>query len=170
MRQLCQVIIAVLFPVLLVAQPPEPKKCNCSKLLSSNEATAIKAVIEIYRTSWLKGDVGGVQHTLADETVLLPAHGAEPVIGLEKIKEYWWPKDAPPTEILQLDISVDEVDGNACLAYARGIDTVAWSTMQDGKLTRTRHKSTYLNVMKRMPDGSWRILQHMWDDQPNEVF
>jgi ketosteroid isomerase-like protein len=163
-------IAVVFFSALLFSQPPGTKRRDCSESLSSADAAAIKSVIEAYQASWLKGDVAGVQHTLTAESVLLPSHGAEPVVGLERIKEFWWPKHAPPTKILRLDISVDGIGGNTCLAYARGADTVAWSTIQDGKPTRTQHKGTYLNVMKKMSDGSWRILQHMWDDQPNESF
>jgi uncharacterized protein (TIGR02246 family) len=170
MRNVCLLVIAaVLSPVLLIAQKAGPMEGNCSKL-SPHDQTAIKDVIEAYRVSWLRGDGAGVRDTFASDAVLLPAHGAEPVIGLEKIKEYWWPKDAPRTEILQLDISVDRVEGDACFAYARGTDNVAWSSMQDGKIKKTRHNGTYLNVMKKLPNGSWRILQHMWDDQPNESF
>jgi hypothetical protein len=55
-----------------------------------------------------RGGEVGVEKTFTQASVLLPAHGAEPVIGIKKIKEYWWPKDAPAAKILQLDISVDQ--------------------------------------------------------------
>jgi ketosteroid isomerase-like protein len=142
----------------------------CKDSLESGDRAAIKAVIEDYRVAWLHGDADGVLQTFTDRSVLLPAGGAEPVIGLGKIKEYWWPKDAPKTKILQLEISVDQIEGDNCFAFARGSDTVAWSTVDGGKLTRTRHKGRYLNAMQKMPEGSWRILQHMWDDQANETF
>jgi ketosteroid isomerase-like protein len=160
-------ISSLLFSSLLLAQSNTE---NCTPLTKIDDA-GIKAVIENYRTSWLKdGPQPGVESTLMQDSVLSPAHGAEPVVGMEAIRKFWWPTGGPPVKILQLDISVEEVGGNSCLAYARGHDTVAWSMEQDGKVTRTRHKGTYLNVMKKTPDGSWRIFQHMWDDQPNESF
>jgi uncharacterized protein (TIGR02246 family) len=142
----------------------------CDGALTSTDTVAIKAVVEAYRTAWLRGDAEGVLQTFTASSVLSPAQGAEPVVGLETIEEYWWPKDAPETKIVQLDISVEQVEGDDCFAFARGNDTVAWSTVQAGQVMKTRHKGKYLNVMKKMPDGSWRILQHMWDDQPNEIF
>jgi ketosteroid isomerase-like protein len=155
----------------LQAAPNEqPPSQACNDSLESSYRAAIEEVIEQYRAAWLRGDAGGVLQTFTDSSVLLPAGGAEPVIGLGKIKEYWWPKDAPETKILQLDISVDQIEGDNCFAFARGSDTVAWSTLVDGKLTRSRHRGRFLNAMQKMPDGSWRILQHMWDDQPNENF
>ena len=156
--------------VSLVGQTTKPSERDCCERLTPSDTAAIKVVIEAYRTAWLRGDAAGVQRTFDETSVLLPAHGADPVIGMERIKKFWWPKDGPTTKVLQLDISVEQVEGNGCFAFVRGNDTVGWSTSEDGKVTRTRHKGSYLNVMKKMPDGSWRILQHMWDDQPNESF
>jgi uncharacterized protein (TIGR02246 family) len=139
----------------------------CDGALTPTDTAAIKAVVEAYRTAWLRGDAEGVLQTFTSSSVLSPAHGAEPVVGLAEIKGYWWPKNAPATKILQLDISVDQVEGDSCFAFARGSDTVAWSTAQNGNVTKSRHTGTYLNIMKKLPDGTWRILQHMWDDQPD---
>ena len=148
----------------------QPKAGRCGALTKADVA-GIKAVIETYRTSWLKENPQpGVESTLLEESVLLPAHGAAAVVGMKQIRTFWWPPNAPATKILQLDISVEDVGGNACLGFARGHDTVAWSVEQEGKTTRTRHGGTYLNVMKKSDDGKWHILEHMWDDQPNESF
>jgi ketosteroid isomerase-like protein len=161
----------LLCPSFLFSQSTAKTARHCGGVLSHADVAGIKQVIETYRTSWLKNDAEpGVESTLLEESVLLPAHGATPVVGMKEIQKFWWPPNAPPTKILQLDISVEEVGGNACLAFARGHDTVAWSVEQDGKTTRTRHGGTYLNVMKKSPDGKWHILQHMWDDQPDEHF
>jgi ketosteroid isomerase-like protein len=163
-------ICAVLFSASLFGQSAKNKQQRCGAHFSERDRAAIKAVIEAYRTAWLRGDAAGVQRTLTDMSVLLPPHASEPVVGMKKIQEFWWPKDGPATKVLQLDIFVEQVEGNGCLAFARGTDTVGWSTFEGGNVSRTRHKGRYLNVMKKMADGSWRILQHMWDDQPSESF
>ena len=170
MHIFCRLILASLFSASLIAQTAKHTSSPCGERLTEGDTAAIKAVIEAYRTAWLKGDPVGVQRTLTESSVLLPPHASEPIVGMKKIQEFWWPKDGPQTKVLQLDISVEQVEGNGCLAFARGTDTVGWSTSEKRKITRTRHKGRYLNVMKKMPDGSWRILQHMWDDQPNESF
>ena len=157
MTKAYRLLFALLLPVVLFAQAPERTKRECKSSLSSSDATAVRAVVEDYRRAWLREDAAGVMRTLTQSSVLLPAHGAEPVVGIDKIKEYWWPKDGPETKILQLDISVDQAEGDGCLAFVRGTDTVAWSTLEAGKMTRIRHKGRYLNVMKKMPDGTWRI-------------
>ena len=170
MFKICALTLALLGPGLLYSQS-QTKALNCGGSLTQADIAGIKAAIETYRTSWLKDNPqAGVESTLLEESVLSPAHGALPVVGLREIRQFWWPRDSPPTKILQLDITVEEVGGNTCIAFARGHDTVSWSVEQNGKLTRTRHGGTYLNVMKKTADGHWRILQHLWDDQPSEAF
>ncbi len=36
--------------------------------------------------------------------------------------------------------------------------------MEDGAAKTYGHPGTYLNVLRKLPDGSWRISHHMWDD------
>jgi ketosteroid isomerase-like protein len=166
-----QIVPEDLDPTTANARPTvEDQSLPCNGFLSLSDKAAIKAIMEAYRTAWLRGDASGVLQTFTSSSVLSPAQGADPVVGLQEIEKYWWPSNVPETKILQLDISVDQMEGDGCLAFARGSDTVAWSTSQKGNVTKTWHKGKYLNVMKKMPDGNWRILQHMWDDQPNESF
>jgi uncharacterized protein (TIGR02246 family) len=135
--------------------------------LSRADVDAIRAVIEAYRTAWLRGDAQGVLGTLTPDAVLLPAHGASPVVGTAAITRYWWPPDAPPTKITKLEITVENVQGEGRIASAYGYDDVEW-TQGEGGATKTRgHAGTYLNVMRKLPDGSWRISRHMWDDGPS---
>ncbi len=74
----------------------------------------------------------------------------------------------PPTTLTVLDITVDEVEGNSGMAFAQGLDNVGWTVAQNGGTRRHYHPGTYLNVMKKMPDGVWKIRVHMWDDGPEK--
>ncbi len=87
----------------------ESRECNAT--LSASDATAIRTVIEAYRTSWLRGDEKGVLATFTPDAVLLPAHGGSPVVGIAAIKSYWWPPEAPPTTITRLDITAEGLQG-----------------------------------------------------------
>jgi uncharacterized protein (TIGR02246 family) len=137
--------------------------------LSPADKNAIKTTIEAYRTAWLANDAKGVLKTFTDDAVLLPAHGSPAVVGIEAIEKYWFTPGSPPTTITGLDITVDEVGGNRTLAFARGLDSVAWTVTENGGTRRHSHSGTYLNLMKKLPDGSWRIQVHMWDDGPERV-
>jgi hypothetical protein len=98
-------MIGVALALLLFAPPPTGKSARCDAGLSAGDEAAVRAVIEKYRRSWLEGDAEGVMATLGSDAVLLPAHGAAPVVGGDAIRRYWWPAGAPPTTITVLDIS-----------------------------------------------------------------
>jgi len=136
--------------------------------LTLDEEKAIKAMIEAYRSAWLANDSKAVLRAFTDDAVVLPAHGAPAVVGIAAIEKYWFSPGGLATTITQLDITVDQVSGNETMAFARGLDAVGW-TVTDGTTHRHFHPGTYLNVMKKMPDGSWRIQVHMWDDGQENV-
>jgi uncharacterized protein (TIGR02246 family) len=137
--------------------------------LTVADEKAIRATIEEYRTAWLANDAKGVLGTFTDDAVLQPAHGTAAVAGIAAIEKYWFTPGGPPTTITDLAITVDQVSGNGTLAFARGLDSVAWTVTDNGTTRRHSHPGTYLNVMKKLPDGSWRIQVHMWDDGPEHV-
>jgi uncharacterized protein (TIGR02246 family) len=142
---------------------------NQTGSLAPEDEKAIRATIERYRTAWLTNDPTGVLRTFTDDAVLLPAHGAAAISGIAAIEKYWFAPGGPPTIITSLDITVDQVGGNSTLAFARGLDSVAWTVTQNGVTRRHSHPGTYLNVMRKLPDGTWRIQVHMWDDGPEHV-
>jgi len=137
--------------------------------LSPDDERSIKATIEAYRTAWLANDQRGVLRTFTDDAVLMPAHGAPAIKGMAAIEKYWFTPGGPPTTITQLDITVDELEGDGAFAYARGLDTVAWTVTENGTVHTHSHPGTYVNVMRKQPDGEWRIQLHMWDDGPERV-
>jgi uncharacterized protein (TIGR02246 family) len=157
-------LVATVLPAHATAAP---ESAPCSATLSAEDAAAVRGVIEAYRTSWLRGDPKGVLDTLAPDAVLLPAHGAKPVVGTAAISKYWWPPDSPPATITKLDISVEGLQGDCRIAYAHGHDDVAWTMVENGATRSYGHPGTYLNVMTKLPGGSWRIARHMWDDGPS---
>ena len=154
--------LACVIPQAFCASNAQPSE------LTATDVNAIKTTIEAYRTAWLANDRQGVLKTFSQDAVVLPAHGAPAIVGIADIEKYWF-SPGPPTTITKLDITVDQVSGNQTLAFARGLDTVAWTVTQDGTTRRHSHPGTYLNVMKKLPDGSWRIQVHMWDDGPERV-
>lgn len=160
-RRFAAVLIIVLFQIgSSTASSPKHRQSQ----LTPQDEDAIKATIEAYRTCWLANDAKGVLKTFTDDAVLLPAHGTPAVVGIAAIEKYWFAPGGAMTTITGLEITVDQVSGDGTLAFARGVDRVAWTITQDGATHRHFHPGTYLNVMKKMPDGSWRIQVHMWDD------
>jgi uncharacterized protein (TIGR02246 family) len=150
----------------LLCAPAPALALDCSSALTDDDAAKVRGVVEAYRTAWLRGDSEGVMKTLTDDAVLLPAHGARPIVGREAIVKYWWPAGGPPSKVTRLDITVEGLTGDCATAYSHGRDDVAWTQDENG-VTRTHgHPGTYLNVYRKLADGSWRIARHMWDDGP----
>ena len=150
--------------LILACAPAWSESPECSATLSARDVAAIRGVIEAYRTSWLRGDEKGVLETFAPDAALLPAHGGAAVVGTAAIRNYWFPPGAPPTTITKLEITTDGLEGDCRIAYVHGHDDVGWTAVENGVTKNYGHPGTYLNVMKKMPDGSWRISRHMWDD------
>src|SRR5215468_1895955 len=132
-------------------------------LLTEADRAEIRRTIEAYRTAWLRGSGEDVLATFTADAVLLPHHGDAPVVGVDAIRRHWFPP-GPPTVIDGLEITIDEIDGDGLVAFARGTDRVRWSTSSSGTTTHQTSAGTYLNAMRKEPSGPWRIRVHMWDD------
>ena len=160
---------AAVLGLLLMAAPgfggtPDDWACR----FTGQDEAAVRAVVEAYRTAWLKGDATAVLNTLTEDAVLLPARGARPIVGRDAIARYWWPAGAPPTRITRLEITVDGLAGDCGIAHAYGRDDVAWTQVEGGAARAHGHPGTYLDVFRKSPDGAWRISRHMWDDGPSD--
>jgi uncharacterized protein (TIGR02246 family) len=150
----------LLFIVLLMS----PVLAAAGGSLSADDIAKIKRVHEQYEEMWLKGDANGVRGLFTEDSVLLPPHSDTPRIGRKGMNEYWFPPDAPPVQILKLTVTPTDIGGDGRIAYVWGTDEVAWTSVQNGKTTTVSHKGTFLNVLKKLPNGEWKISHHMWDD------
>jgi uncharacterized protein (TIGR02246 family) len=132
--------------------------------LSADDIAKIKRVHTMYQEAWLRGDAGGVRAVFSDDCVLLPPHGDIPRIGQKGLNEYWFPPNAPSTQITKLVVTPQSIGGDGQIAYAWGKDEVAWTTTQNGKTTSASHTGVFLNVLRKQADGEWKLSHHMWDD------
>jgi len=132
--------------------------------LSLEDVAKIRIVHKKYEEAWLRGDAGAVRALFTDDSVLLPPHAGKPWIGLKGLNDFWFPKNAPLTKITKLVVTLQSIGGDGQLAYTWGTDEVAWTTAQGGKTTNASHTGTFLNVLKKQPNGDWKISHHMWDD------
>jgi uncharacterized protein (TIGR02246 family) len=140
-----------------VARSPESS-------LSQEDIARIKQVHKKYEEAWLKGDANGVRALFTEDCVLLPPHGDKPRVGQEGLNEFWFPPDAPPTQITKLVVIPQSIGGDGQVAYAWGRDEVEWTTTQNGKTTTSSHKGMFLNVLRKQRNGEWKLSHHMWDD------
>jgi uncharacterized protein (TIGR02246 family) len=150
-------LIAV--PERIPAAPPGPG-------FSEQESRSVREVMEEYRRAWLANDENAVLRLFTADAVLMPHHGVEPVVGLVAAREFWFPKGGPPTTITEFAMTVDETGGSGDLAFARGHSRVAWVTGEGTEAKKSSNAGTWLTLLRRQPDDSWRISHQMWDDPP----
>jgi uncharacterized protein (TIGR02246 family) len=132
--------------------------------LSAADVEAIKQLHKQYESTWLKGDADGVRSLFTDDCVLFPPHADTPKVGKKGLNAFWFPPDAPPTQVTKLVVTPQDIGGDGQIAYVWGTDEVAWTTVNNGKTTTSSHSGRFLNVLKKQADGQWKISHHMWDD------
>ena len=133
--------------------------------LSSDDIAKIKQVHSNYEKAWLRGDADAVRALFTEDCVLLPPHGDTPRIGQRGLNEYWFAPNSPPTTITRLVVTPKSIGGNGDVAYVWGNDEVAWTTTQDGQKKAQSHSGIFLNVLRKQPNGEWKLSHHMWDDR-----
>jgi ketosteroid isomerase-like protein len=139
----------------LACAPAEPKA------FSSADERAIRQVDSLYVAAWLRDDTTAVLRTLAPDAVLMPA-GQRPLTTPNEIRAFWWPSDGSRTKILTFHRVIDEITGDANLASVRGTDTLTFTYDKGQTHSQLASRSMTLAVLRRQPDGSWRISRMMW--------
>jgi len=129
--------------------------------LSVPDSTAVRAVEAAYVSAWLADDTAGVLATLTPDAVLLPPR-ALPLPSRSLIRAYWWPQDGSRTRITAFDWTIDEVGGQPPVAYTRGLSTVSWTYDKDTVHQTATVRSPNLTLLRRDPDGIWKITHQMW--------
>ena len=142
---------------------------DSSPPLSPADRERIRFVSQAYCDAWLKNDEAAVLRLFTKDAVLLPHHGLDPVVGEEAIRAFWFPKGGPPTTVTKLTQTVDEIGGSGDFAYLRGRSAVSWVSGTAAAAKTSSNAGTFLNILRRQPDGSWRITHQMWDDPPNQT-
>jgi uncharacterized protein (TIGR02246 family) len=162
---LCWLVVGVVLSSTLVKRAPAQNK---DEGLSVSDASAVRAVLERYRASWLANDPAAVRGCFTQDAVLMPHHGIAPIVGMAAIKEFWWPETTSKTTIMNFSQTLAEVDGSGDFAYARGRSKVAWITT-DGSKRETWHNGGNFMAVFRKAEGKWLISRLIWDDPPNET-
>lgn len=99
----------------------------------------------------------------ADEKVIKPSHGRQPVVGKFALLEFY--RDNPVNYSLTWEPLRAEASGN--LGYTFGGYTLTMKT-PDG-LRDTVQYGNYVSIWKRKKDGSWRYVLDTGNPTPGQV-
>ena len=119
---------------------------------------AIGEVREAYIAAQNAGDAAALAALFTDDAVLMPPN-APAVSGKEAIQSYLQSQNDQFS--FELAASQAEVAAAGDWAFSRGTHTVNLNPKAAGKAVEDSGK--YLNILKRQPDGSWKIARHTWN-------
>ena len=116
-----------------------------------------KGYVEAYN----RGDAAAAADFYTEDAKVLPAN-MEMVSGKQAIREFW--RTAMEMGVKRMNLETVEVGYDGNLAYERGVSIV--NIEPKGEQARTE-KGKYLIVLKRQPDGSWKVAVDIWNsDSP----
>lgn len=128
--------------------------------LSAEDSAAVARADRAYAAGWLAGGADPVMTTLHRDAVIIPS-GMDPLNGVDEIRGWWFPPDAPPTNVHRYELDQSEVGGSGTLAFVHGSFELAFE--YDG----SEHESggTYLTLLRPDDEGNWLISHRMWSDR-----
>ena len=127
--------------------------------LSAEDEAAVRAVDESWAKAATAGDANAVNALYtADATVLPP--GAAGVQG-DAAKEFF--NGFFNSMAVQVELSTKAVGGRGDLAYATGTYRMTLTLKKPGSKPLPTDEGKYLEVLKKQPDGSWKIAYDIWN-------
>ena len=162
-RSIAGIIVIIGAGLLLPAACKRPAN-ESGKLISAPEArqadiAAVIRMLSAFSAANNARDLNAVMALYADDAVLLPPD-EKAVSGRESIR--------PRFQSLfnqfnpELSISHDEIMTDGDWAFARGKTTGKMTPRNGGADGTVDYK--YLMILRRQPDGTWRIARLMWSE------
>jgi uncharacterized protein (TIGR02246 family) len=118
---------------------------------------AIRDTTKRYVEAYNRGDAAAAADFYTEDAKVLPAN-MEMVSGKQAIQEFW--KTAMEMGIRKINLETVEVGYDGNLAYERGVSIV---NIEPKGEQATTERGKYLVVMKRQPDGSWKVAVDIWN-------
>jgi uncharacterized protein (TIGR02246 family) len=127
--------------------------------LSAEDEAAVRAVDTEWARAATAGDGSALAALYASDATLLPSN--EPVVTGEAVKKYWVDFTngfSGPTEM-----TTTSVEGRGDLAYLVGTITQTLTPKKAGAKA-LHYDGKYVTVVKKQPDGSWKIIYDIWNE------
>ena len=133
--------------------------------LTAGDREALRALDQSYAKAWLKKDAGAQSKALlalfADDAVIYPSGGGDPVVGVDALHHYWFGQGRPLPEIEYFRRHADIIEGSPALGAVTGGSEIAFT--YDGK--RYAREGHYIIHARPDADGYWKITRMMWSNR-----
>ena len=127
--------------------------------LSAQDEAAVRAVDVEWARAATAGDGVALTATYASDATLLPPN--EPLVNGEAVKKY----NVDMTDGFSgpIELTTTVVEGRGDLAYSVGVYRATLTPKKAGAKPLPVEEGKYLEVLKKQPDGSWKIVYDMWN-------
>lgn len=125
---------------------------------------AMRKAARAYADAWLTNNADAVMATFVDEPVLSPS-GLPYLEGQDAARAFWFPADSPPIKVTDFEMTEIEAVVSGNLGYVRG----TFRLVLEYAGNSYENHGKYLTILRKVPDGLWRISHHIWDDLPEDA-
>ncbi len=124
---------------------------------------AATAATLAYRDAWRTNHREAVMETMTPDAVIVPS-GREPIRGDAAISAFFWPAGGQETTVTAMEQTIESIEGFGDVAVVSGQGLLSFTWPQDGRTESRTQRSTFVNVVRRLPDGDWKITMRSWSD------
>jgi len=125
---------------------------------------AIRALYDVWGESFFRGDLDGHLNCYADDALWMNSNSWSDLTKEVSRPFYQDWLDEETFDTSNWVISLDEIVILGDWAFVRF--TTRGSTTDKKSGTVLKHGSRHLNILRRQPDGSWRIVRDIFNNPP----
>ena len=146
---------------------------NSSFATEQQEIREIEALYSKWKIAVERSDIASYLSNLHEDIRLRPPAG-DPVDGIENYRRFLGPVFSSATYKIQVDESpVITIFGNNAIAeydytIRRSVLKNAKVRLEKGVITESVSPSSYVDFLRKRPDGSWSVYLHTWRSQPEK--
>jgi ketosteroid isomerase-like protein len=133
---------------------------------TDDEIAGVKAFNQAYATAQKAADVNTMASLWADDGIMLPA-GEPAVVGSRQIRS-WLARNQPDASVvISNDVSNWKditVTGDYAFQWAQTFVNIRSRNNEAG----VHMSGTALQVLKKQPDGSWKLYRSSWSHEPRK--
>ncbi|MGH7586286.1 MAG: YybH family protein [Gemmatimonadales bacterium] len=127
--------------------------------LSAEDEAAVRALDAEWARVAVAGDGNALAALYTADAVVMPPN--EPTRRGDAAKQYWI--DFANTFTAQAELATEVVEGRGDLAFTSGTWRMTLTPKTAGAKPMPAQEGKYLGVMKKQPDGSWKLAYDIWN-------